>query len=170
MPKVSLVMIVALALLLIGGSSGRAAGQTVDPERMALAKSYLDVSLQVVTTKQLGDIVAQGLIQLNPDLKDDITGVVPGVLPRFDPYLATMMDDVARVYATRFTAPELKEIIAFYKTPTGQKLAQESPAASAEAYQISARWGARIGEDMSNAIAKELAVQGKTVKLPARRQ
>jgi len=32
-------------------------------------------------------------------------------------------------------------IIEFYKTPAGQKLAKEMPAANAEADQIARRWG-----------------------------
>ena len=35
-----------------------------------------------------------------------------------------LLDQFARVYAARFTVEELQQIVTFYETPTGQKLAQ----------------------------------------------
>jgi hypothetical protein len=46
-----------------------------------------------------------------------------------------MMNIVAEgpvIYARHFTAQELREIIAFYRTPTGSKLLQLTPQLSAE--------------------------------------
>jgi uncharacterized protein len=172
MNKVVLRMVGAAAALLIAiaAAAAPAGAQAVDAERMTLAKTYLDVSQQTVTTKQLADIVAQALIKLNPDLTDRSQASFQIFIPRFDPYMVTMIDDMARVYAGRFTAPELKAIIEFYKTPTGQKFAKDGPTASVEVNQIGARWGARIGEDMRDAISKDLAAQGQTLKLQAPKQ
>jgi hypothetical protein len=172
MPKISFDIVAAAMLLLFGAATMPvpAAAQPVDPERLALAKTFLDVSQPPVTIQQLGDIVSRNLIQLNPDLKDQITATMPNILPRFDPYMTTLKEDVARVYAARFTAPDLKAMIAFYQTPAGQKFGKESPVAAAEADQIARRWGTRIGEDMTDAVNRELAAQGKTLKLPPPKQ
>ena len=35
--------------------------------------------------------------------------------------------EVAKLYATHFTEAELKEMLAFYKTPVGMKLITEQP-------------------------------------------
>lgn len=142
MPKVVLCMIGAAGLLLgMALTAAPVNAQPVDPERLALGKTSIEVSAPPVTIQQLGDIVSQALIQLNPDLKDQIAAAVPALLPRFDHSMTTLKEDVARVYAARFTAPELRVIIEFYKTPAGQKLAKEMPAANAEADQIARRWG-----------------------------
>ena len=39
----------------------------------------------------------------------------------------SLKDELATVYAEPFTLSELKEITAFYKTPTGKKLAKNTP-------------------------------------------
>jgi hypothetical protein len=162
---------VGAAVLAIGAAvaAARPHAQAVDPERIALAKTYLEVSKQVITTKQLAYIVTATLSQLNPDHKDQIAAAGTALIPRFESYVQTMIDDVSRVYAARFTAPELQSIIDFYKTPAGEKLATETPASLQESYQISAKWGARIAEDMRDAIGKALAQQGIAMKMPPSR-
>lgn len=49
----------------------------------------------------------------------------------------SMKDDMAKIYAEEFTINELKEITAFYKTPTGQKAALKMPVLTGK--------GARLG-------------------------
>jgi uncharacterized protein len=158
---------VGAAVLAIGATvaAARPHAQAVDPERIALAKTYLEVSKQVITTKQLAYIVTATLSQLNPDHKDQIAAAGTALIPRFESYDR----HVSRVYAARFTAPELQSIIDFYKTPAGAKLATETPASLQESYQISAKWGARIAEDMRDAIGKALAQQGIAMKMPPSR-
>ena len=165
MPRLILGMI-GVAVLLMGAASAPAKAQPVDPKRVALAKTYLEASGQVITAKQLGDIVAAKLIELNPDLKEQITTAAAGLIPRYESYVQTMIDEVATAYAARFTGEELQSIIDFYKSPVGQKFASQAPAALQETYQISAKWGARIGEDLREGIAKSLAAQGVTMKMP----
>jgi len=165
MRKLILGMIGAAALLM-GAPPFPANAQPVDPERVALAKTYLEISGQVITAKQLGDIAAAKLIELNPDLKEQITTATAGLIPRYDSYVQTMIDEVATAYAARFTGPELQSIIDFYKSPAGQKFASQTPAVLQESYQISAKWGARIGDDLREGFAKSLAAQGITMKTP----
>jgi hypothetical protein len=60
----------------------------------------------------------------------------PGIAPFrkvmldfFGKYMSweAVKDDMAKIYAEEFTAEELKDLIAFYKTPTGQKAALRLP-------------------------------------------
>ncbi len=104
MRKLILGMIGAAALLM-GAPPVPANAQPVDPERVALAKTYLEISGQVITAKQLGDIAAAKLIELNPDLKDQITTATAGLIPRYDSDVQTMIDEVATAYPARFTGP-----------------------------------------------------------------
>ena len=52
----------------------------------------------------------------------------------FDKYMGweTMKDDMARIYSTKFTLAEINELIAFYKTPIGKKMAKLVPELTAE--------------------------------------
>ena len=45
---------------------------------------------------------------------------------------ARLVDTAARIYASHFTEPELKQILTFYQSPVGQKMLVEEPKAIEE--------------------------------------
>ena len=47
-------------------------------------------------------------------------------------YMMNIVKNGPEIYARHFSAPELREIIAFYRTPTGRKLLDTTPQLSAE--------------------------------------
>lgn len=49
---------------------------------------------------------------------------------------ASLKDDLIKIYTDAFTAKELYEIAAFYKTPTGQKTLQKLPELSSKSSQL----------------------------------
>ena len=76
----------------------------------------------------------------------------------------TMGDRLTRVYASAFTERELREIVAFYKTPTGRKLALATPTLM----QGGAAIGAQVAQEniaelqqMMEARRAELQAAGK---------
>ena len=50
-----------------------------------------------------------------------------------------MRDDYAAIYAARFTEAELREMTAFFETPTGRKLAEATPELALEAMALGER-------------------------------
>ncbi len=57
---------------------------------------------------------------------------------------------ITPVYAKHFTESEVKELIAFYKTPIGKKMVEKLPVISQESYGIGEAWGKALGEKVSN--------------------
>jgi uncharacterized protein len=55
-----------------------------------------------------------------------------------------MLEDAGRIYARHFSAAELNDMIAFYKTPTGKRMVAETPILMRESAQVSAALSARI--------------------------
>ena len=53
---------------------------------------------------------------------------------------------IAPVYAKHFTEAEIKELIAFYKTPIGKKLVEKLPVITQESYGIGEEWGKALSE------------------------
>jgi hypothetical protein len=49
----------------------------------------------------------------------------------------SMKEDIAKIYAQNFTEDELKQITAFYQTPTGQKMMSTIPALTAQSMELS---------------------------------
>ena len=65
---------------------------------------------------------------LPPDYKQRMNAVLLEVVP-----YSEMKQWSAEVYAQRFTVTELKELLAFYRTPVGRKLASKLPEIMGEA-------------------------------------
>jgi hypothetical protein len=51
-------------------------------------------------------------------------------------YMAGVMADAPAIYARHFSAQELRDMLAFYKTPTGEKALKVMPQLTAEVFQM----------------------------------
>ena len=56
---------------------------------------------------------------------------------------------IVPVYAKHYTEDELKELIAFYKTPIGKKMVEKLPQIAQESYGIGEQWGKALGEKVA---------------------
>jgi hypothetical protein len=91
----------------------------------------------------VGQLGAQLMAQLWPVIERDLSarGVDAAALAELRGeferiqllHLADVMKEGPAIYARHFTATELREIAAFYRTPTGQKTLREMPKVTAEA-------------------------------------
>ena len=70
------------------------------------------------------------LVEANPAFKS-VEGKIKAFYEKYIGWDA-MKDDLAKLYAKYFNAKELKDIAAFYKTPTGKKVLQKMPKLSME--------------------------------------
>jgi hypothetical protein len=57
-----------------------------------------------------------------------------------------VVDEVAKVYATHFTEQELKDIVAFYKTPVGKKLIVEEPRVLEDGMKAAQSWATTFSD------------------------
>src|SRR5437764_12567856 len=51
-----------------------------------------------------------------------------------------LLDRAARIYATHFSEPELKQLLSFYQSPLGQKVIDEEPKALDESMTMAGTW------------------------------
>lgn len=61
--------------------------------------------------------------------------------------LSDLIEMLVPVYQKHYTQSELKQIIKFYKTPIGKKLAATTPQIMKESMEVGQKWGAKIGKD-----------------------
>ena len=124
-----------------------AATTAVDPVRLVAAHDLLDILMPPATRAQMVESMMtpmlanlrQGMMQ-NPDFAKTMNGD-PRVKALFDTFMArqqtqtmTMMRDglprmsdaMARAYARRFDVAQMREIKAFFGTPTGRLYMQQS--------------------------------------------
>src|SRR5262244_678982 len=125
-----LVLVAALSSLV---TIGAAQAQQPTPAAVDLAK-------QVILVKggnSMFDPIVPGVIEsaknmflpTNPGLAKDLNEVAAQMRKEYEPKRADLLNEVAKTYAARFTEQELKDLVAFYKTPLGQKVVTEEPRA-----------------------------------------
>lgn len=135
-------------LFLVCGASA----QTPTPEAMDAARKL------VVTTKIADQYRAllpvilltlkPALVQDRPEIEREYNALTAKIADIYTPFLNTMIDQMATVYASNFTVDELRRMEAFYTEPVGQKLLAKSAAMTQQSVQI--------GEDVSRKAADEL--------------
>ncbi len=123
--KALLAVVLGAAMLVVAAP---AMAQEVPPEQLALARKYIDLTdraaVYEVTLVEIGLGTLSQLTQQNPELANETDLAVGKVMEEYKDRKGELLDQFARVYAVRFTVEELQQIVAFYESPTGQKLAQ----------------------------------------------
>ena len=64
-------------------------------------------------------------------------------------------DQIMIVYDRHFSTDELRGLIAFYKTPVGQKMLQVQPIVVQESILAGQQWGQKIGMEVGQQLANE---------------
>ena len=100
------------------------------------------------------------LIQTNPQLSRDLDAVSAQLRSEYAPRRDELVAEAAKFYAQRFTEQELKEIVAFLRTPAGKKMVAQEPLALEDTFQYVQQWSQRIGEDVMNRFRAEMKKKG----------
>jgi uncharacterized protein len=100
------------------------------------------------------------IVQNRPDAAKDYDAIIPivtaGAMKRLDDFA----DMLAGIYARNFTLDELHDLIAFYKTPTGQKLIAQQPVIARESMVAGQKFGQELVMDLRQQISDELKKRG----------
>jgi hypothetical protein len=127
MTRAKALVAVALGAVLLAVAAP-AMAQEVPPEQLALARKYVDLTdraaVYEVTLVEIGIGTLRELTTQNPEIAKETDLAVGKVLEEYKDRKGELLDQFARVYAVRFTVEELQQIVDFYESPTGQKLAQ----------------------------------------------
>ena len=100
------------------------------------------------------------LISANPNLAKDLDEVSARLVKEFAPRRAEVHMEIARGYASRFTEAELKDILAFYRTPLGKKLIVEEPIGVDEATKRVDAWAGKYADEVLTRLRAEMKKKG----------
>jgi hypothetical protein len=154
-----------LGLALYGfACAGPAAAQQPSPSAVATAKELLVAK----GATAMFDPVVPGMIEntkntflpSNPGLFKDFNEVATKLRAELAPRREEVIDRIAQVYAQRFSEPEMKEIIAFYKSPTGKKFAAEEPVAIDQGLRQAEAWARAMSEEVMTRFRAEMKKKG----------
>ena len=112
----------------------------LSPAALAAAKEILVLkNATAMYANAVPGLVAQArnaLTQQNLNYQKDLDEVAVVVAKNLAGREKEIGDGMAQIYATEFTEQELKDLVAFYKTPLGAKLLASEP----RAIQLSMTW------------------------------
>jgi hypothetical protein len=153
-------LIVACLLLLPAATRA----ETLPSDAMTAARSLVTTMKLADQYKALLPAILLGLkpalTQDRPEIERDYETMLPMVADAFTPYYTAMVDGIAAIYATNFTAAELRDIEAFYRQPTGQKLLEKMPVISQQALAVGQEIGRKAAEDLKARLTEALRQKG----------
>jgi hypothetical protein len=158
----------ALLIALVAfGPGAMAQGSTPSPASVQIAREFVLASGATRTFEGVVPTILQQslgvFVQQNPDLQKQLTETVKSIAPEFEKRGAEIIDLIARVYATRFTEAELKEILAFYRSPVGKKFVVQQPSVLEESFVKTQEWGGKLSEEIVVRLRAEMKKKGHTI-------
>lgn len=82
------------------------------------------------------------------------------LMPGFTAHEKELVDLLVRPYATNFALSDLKDLIAFYRSPLGQRLINAMPAVTRDGLHAGQQLGARLYKDEIEKHKKDLEARG----------
>ena len=137
------------------------------PEHLALARQYVDltdksgiyeVALVEAAVRTMRTIVSQ-----NPEIIEPVDDAITKTLDFYKERKSDLMDQFARVYAMNLTSEELEEIVAFYESPVGTKLATANATINQSLQDVMQVFQINLGQEFFAKVRAELKAAGYDV-------
>jgi hypothetical protein len=163
-------MIASVAFAVIGTTAPASAqnAKPPSPAAMLIAKQILEVK----GVKQIYEPIARGaverakqvLLQTNFMQAKELNEVAVQMHRDYDARADELVDISARIYASRFTESELRDILTFYQSPLGRKVIAEEPKALEESMTNAGNWADRLSTDVMARMRAEMKKRGRDLQ------
>lgn len=137
-----------------------ASAQTADEEYRELTKEYLKLSSFDATIEAIVPQMIEHCKSLVPEAPESLW---ISLFEKFKEKFTTdkVVEPVAEIYAKYFSKQEMKEIVAFYKSPVGKKMSAVTPDLTKDCME----WGKNLGIDVAKEILNEVKEKGYKVNM-----
>ena len=133
-----------------------------------LRPGVYDFKLTVKGAKNMFKPVVLGIVeqskavylQTNPTLAKDLEEVAAQMRTEYAPRTTEQVNAMTTLYAQRFTEQELKQAVAFYKTPLGQKLLTEEPKVIDASFVRIREWANKLEDEVRARMRAEMKKRG----------
>ncbi len=140
------------------------AQQKAPPGALAEAKQLIAVtSATSLFNPLVAGVIEQAKVlylQQNPQLANDLNEIAAKMRTELQPRLHEVNDEVATLYATSFTENELKDMVAFYKSPAGQKMLKVQPDVIDRSMKFAQNWANKLSDEVVAKMRVELKKKG----------
>jgi uncharacterized protein len=157
----------AVAAIAVALLCGMAEAQQPSATAMAGAKELVTVK----GAKAMYDPLVIGIIekakgvflQTNPMLGKDLNEVAGKLRADLGPRSEELVNEMAKLYAARFTEQEIKDALTFYKSPLGRKLLAQEPAIADQSMRSAAGWADKLSDEVINRMRAEMRKRGHEI-------
>ena len=155
----------SVALLCLAPAVARADNAPLSADQMALATEVVQAfGIQQVADAAMDGlrmVLVQSLAARNNQPQEKVAGIVDEVLvPDLRALEPQFLASVANSYGHAFTTDELQQILAFYQTPAGAKLASLIPRLTQQMVVAGHAWIQQSAAQVLQADAGKLSAQG----------
>lgn len=138
-----------------------------DAEKTALARDML-VTMRAadnfdVVMPTVLNALKPALTANNPKADKDWDELAPLMAQEFSVMKQSLLDDIAAIYARSFELDELRQFIAFYHSPAGEKLARLTPTLSQETMGAGQKFGQQVAMRVAERMRDELRKRGNRI-------
>jgi uncharacterized protein len=154
---------IAVALV-VASSTAHTQQQHPSPASLLVAKQLVTVTgATVLFDPLIAGVVEQSknlYLQQNPGLAKDLNEIANKMRKDLQPRLSELTNEIARLYATHFTEQELKDILAFYRSPSGKKMLAQQPNVVDASMKFAQGWANKLSEQVTAKMREELKKKG----------
>jgi hypothetical protein len=165
----------ALIAFALASTAGPASAQGAAPNAAHQpSQAAILLAKQILETKHADSIfdpLIRGVVvktrdffmQTNFMWGKDLNEIADGLIKQYSVRSGELMNDAARIYASHFTEAELKQLLAFYQSPLGQKVIAEEPKATDESLAMAGAWGDKLSDEVVNKMRAEMKKRGHDI-------
>jgi hypothetical protein len=161
----SLLVAFTLFAALLAGTAARA--QPIPPDALAAGRELVAAAKMVDQIKTMFPALMQSLkpaiVQNRPEVERDFDAIMPMMIEGALARTAELADLIAAIYARNFSVAEMRDITAFYRTSTGQKLLEKLPAVMQQALAAGQQFAQTVVGDMQQRMIQELRKRGHNI-------
>lgn len=154
----------AAVVLAMALASPAAQAQQPSPAALLTAKEIVNVTgATALFNPLIAGVVEQAknlFLQQNPSLGKDLNEVAAKLRADLAPRFDELTNEVAKLYATHFTEAELKDLLAFYKTPVGKKLITEQGKVAEGSLKFAQTWANNLSDQVLAKMRDEMKKRG----------
>jgi hypothetical protein len=121
-------------------AAGPAADAPVDPERLALAKEMMNLfDVKASLHSMFGSMGNSMKLpdSATPEQKEKARQLFASIMAGVEQTMPDIMDEMTVVYARTFSAQEMRDVIAFYHSPSGKAVLSKLPVVMREVMPMS---------------------------------
>lgn len=154
----------AAVVLALALASQAVHAQQPTPAAMLAAKEIVTATgATALFNPLIAGVVEQAknlFLQQNPALGKDLNEVAAKLRTDLAPRFEELTNEVAKLYATHFTEAELKDLLAFYRTPVGKKLITEQSKVAEGSLKFAQTWANTLSDQVIAKFRDEMKKRG----------